>query len=131
MISDFFLIERFMIIEIDTRLNLATFNYTLHSTENQTSKNHTSEIIHQTSKNQTSKNHTSEIKHHKSNIRQNTFHPNCSLTTPHTITAIQTFVAGSAPHGNMSAGITGRCIALHAFSSGIHSIQSIEHLGSI
>ena len=126
MISDFFLIERFMIIEIDTRLNLATFNYTLHSTENQTSKNHTSEIIHQTSKN-----HTSEIKHQKSNIRQNTFHPNYPLTTPHTITAIQTFVAGSAPHGNMSAGITGRCIALHTFSSGIHGIQSIGHFGSI
>ena len=126
MISDFFLIERFMIIEIDTRLNLATFNYTLHS-----SKNQTSYIRHQKIRHQKIRHQKSDIQKSYIYISQNTFHPNCSLTTPHTITAIQTFVAGSAPHGNMSAGITGRCIAVHAFSSGIHSIQSIEHLGSI
>jgi hypothetical protein len=46
------------------------------------------------------------------------------LTTAHTITAIETFIAGSATDGNMSAGIAGRRIALHAFSCCIDGIYS-------
>ena len=37
------------------------------------------------------------------------------LTASHTVSAIQTFVAGTAADSDMSAGITGRCIALHDF----------------
>lgn len=46
------------------------------------------------------------------------------LTTAHTITAIKTFIAGSAANGNMSAGITGGRIALHALSGCIDGIYA-------
>jgi hypothetical protein len=46
------------------------------------------------------------------------------LTAAHTITAIQTFIAGSAADGNMSAGITGGRIALHAFGGCIDGINT-------
>ena len=46
------------------------------------------------------------------------------LTTAHTITAIETLIAGSATDGNMSAGIAGRRIALHAFGSGIDGVYT-------
>ena len=46
------------------------------------------------------------------------------LTTAHTITAIKAFIAGSAADGNMSAGITGGRIALHALSCCIDGIYA-------
>ena len=47
------------------------------------------------------------------------------LTATHTISAIQTLVAGAAAHGDMSAGITCRRIALHALSRMIYCIHSV------
>ncbi len=46
------------------------------------------------------------------------------LTAAHAVSAIQAFVAGAAAYGDMSAGIAGRCIALHALGGCIHRIQS-------
>ena len=46
------------------------------------------------------------------------------LTTAHAITAIKAFIAGSAADGNMSAGITGGRIALHAFGCCIDGIYA-------
>ena len=37
------------------------------------------------------------------------------LTAAHAVPTIQTFVAGAATHGDVAAGITGWCIALHTF----------------
>ena len=36
-----------------------------------------------------------------------------ALTTPHTITTIQTFITGAAADGDVAAGVAGRSIALH------------------
>ena len=69
-----FKLKDLMIIEIDARLNLANFNYTIHTAENQKSKNHTSEIVHQKIIHQTSKNHTSEIRHLTSEIKKSDIH---------------------------------------------------------
>jgi hypothetical protein len=44
------------------------------------------------------------------------------LTATHAVSAIQTLVTSAAPHGDMSAGITSRCIALHAFGGHVHGI---------
>ena len=49
------------------------------------------------------------------------------LTATHAVTAVQTFVTGAAAYGDVSAGVTGGCIALHAFSCSIYSV----HTGSI
>lgn len=46
------------------------------------------------------------------------------LTAAHAIAAIQTFIAGTTANGDMSAGVTGRCIALHAFSCCIDRIHA-------
>ena len=37
------------------------------------------------------------------------------LAATHTVSTIQTFVAGAATHGDVAAGIAGWCIALHTF----------------
>ena len=56
------------------------------------------------------------------------YRENQDLGTPHAIPAIQTFIASAAPDGDMSAGITGRCIALHAFCRRIYSVQACLRL---
>lgn len=50
--------------------------------------------------------------------------PTCKiyLAATHAVTAIEAFIAGSAADGNMSAGITGRGIALHALRGCIDGI---------
>jgi hypothetical protein len=45
------------------------------------------------------------------------------LTATHTITAIKAFVTSSASHGNMTTGVTGRSITLHASRSCVHCIK--------
>jgi hypothetical protein len=45
------------------------------------------------------------------------------LAAPHTITAIQAFVAGAASYCNVPAGIAGRCITLHTLSCSIYGTQ--------
>ena len=47
------------------------------------------------------------------------------LTATHTVTTVEAFVAGAAADGDMSAGITGRRIALHILGSGVHGVHSI------
>jgi hypothetical protein len=42
------------------------------------------------------------------------------LTTTHTVSAVQTFITGSAADGDMSTGVAGRGIALHTFSCRIY-----------
>ncbi len=46
------------------------------------------------------------------------------LTATHAVSAVQTFITGSATDRDMTAGITGRRITLHAFSCCIYCIQS-------
>ena len=54
------------------------------------------------------------------------------LATTHAVAAVQTFVAGTAAYGNMPAGVTGRCIALHALGCCIYRIHAIAvHPGCI
>lgn len=50
-----------------------------------------------------------------------TVHEKC-LAATHAVTTVEAFVAGAASDGYMAAGITGRCIALHAFSSSVYGI---------
>ena len=47
------------------------------------------------------------------------------LAATHAVSAVQAFVTGAAAYGNMPAGITCRCIALHALGSRIYRIQSV------
>ena len=44
---------------------------------------------------------------------------------PHTIAAIQAFIAGAAADGDMTTGITGRGIALHASGGCVDGIQAV------
>ena len=44
------------------------------------------------------------------------------LTATHAIPAIQAFITSAAAHGYVSAGIAGRCIALHALGRYVHRI---------
>ena len=46
------------------------------------------------------------------------------LTAANTIAAVHALIACAAAYGNMSAGITGRCITLHIFIGGVHGIHS-------
>src|SRR4051812_3683984 len=50
------------------------------------------------------------------------------LRATHAIAAIQAFIAGAAADGDMSAGITGWCVALHAFGCRIYCVQSCLRL---
>jgi hypothetical protein len=45
-----------------------------------------------------------------------------TLTATHAIAAIQTFVASAAAYGNMPAGITSGCVALHTFGCCIYCL---------
>ena len=44
------------------------------------------------------------------------------LTAAHAVTAIEAFVTGTAANGNVPAGITCRCIALHIDCSPVYSV---------
>lgn len=46
------------------------------------------------------------------------------LATTSLVTTIQTFVAGTASHHDMTAYITGRCITLHALGCSIDGIHN-------
>ena len=46
------------------------------------------------------------------------------LAATHAVAAVQTFIAGTAANGYMTAGIAGRGVALHILSSHIHGINA-------
>lgn len=46
------------------------------------------------------------------------------LAAAHAVAAVQAFVAGAAAYGNMSAGVAGWGIALHAFGGCIHRVEA-------
>ena|SRR5580658_7758569 len=45
------------------------------------------------------------------------------LAATHTVTAVQALVASTAPNSDMTTGVTGRGITLHAAGGGINGIQ--------
>ena len=47
------------------------------------------------------------------------------LAATHAVAAVEAFVAGSAADGDVSAGITGRGVALHAPGGCVHGIQTV------
>ena len=55
--------------------------------------------------------------------------PDRELAASHAIAAIQAFVAGAAANGDMSAGVAGRGVALHAPGRRIDGIQTIFRPG--
>ena len=52
------------------------------------------------------------------------------LRATHAVTTVQTFIAGTATNGDMSAGITGRRIALHVFGSGVYGTHPVVFIHS-
>ena len=52
------------------------------------------------------------------------------LTAAHAVSAVQTFIAGSATYRDMSAGITGRRITLHTLGGCIHRIHTRHPVSS-
>jgi hypothetical protein len=48
-----------------------------------------------------------------------------ALAATHAVATIEAFVTGTTPDGDMTAGVTGRCIALHALRGRIYRVQAV------
>jgi hypothetical protein len=47
------------------------------------------------------------------------------LAATHAVAAVQAFIASAVADGNVTAGIAGGGVSLHAFSSAVYSIQTL------